>query len=114
VLELLKPLGVARTPRVAVAQVSEPRSRTAEILDVDVKTLERIGFDVKQMTPPELQELAMPALPPTTRTPARTGRTVGQELRLPSLATELRKLKLHRWEWELPEWGRGLRKLLGM
>jgi len=38
---------------------------------------------------------------------------VRQELRLPSLATELRKLRLYRWEWELPEWGRGLRKLLG-
>ena len=117
VQELLKPLlGVRATlgPRATVAQASEPRPRTAEAIDVDVKTLERIGFHVKQMTPPELQELTMPEPPPTTRTQARAGRTARQELRLPSLATELRKLKLHRWEWELPEWGRGLRKLLNL
>jgi hypothetical protein len=39
---------------------------------------------------------------------------VRQELRLPSLSSELRKLKLARWEWELPEWGKGLKKLLGL
>jgi hypothetical protein len=114
-VELLKPLATTTLGQVArIPQASEPRLRTAEILDVNVKTLERMGFDVKQMTPPELQELTMPALPPTTRTPARTGRTARQELRLPSLTTELRKLKLHRWEWELPEWGKGLRKLLNL
>ena len=114
VLELLKPLGVRATlgPRVAVAQASEPRSRASEILDVDVKTLERMGFDVKQVIPPELAEPGVPALPPTTRAPARTSRTVRQELRIPSLSSELRKLRLARWEWELPEWGKGLRKLL--
>ncbi|MCC5990785.1 MAG: hypothetical protein LM558_04705, partial [Thermosphaera sp.] len=109
-------LGVRATlgPRATVAQASEPRPRTAEAIGVDVKTLERIGFHVKQMTPPELQELTMPTLPPTTRTPARTSRTTRQELRLPGLTTELRKLKLARWEWELPEWGAGLRKLLNL
>jgi hypothetical protein len=114
-LELL-PLGVRATlgPRAAVARASEPRPKTAETIGVDVKTLERIGFDVKQMTPPELQELTMPTLPPAGRAPARTSRTVRQELRIPGLTTELRKLRLQRWEWELPEWGRGLRKLLGM
>lgn len=117
VQELLKPLlGVRATlgPRAAVAQASEPRPKTAEAIDVDVKTLERIGFHVKQMPPPKLQELTMPELPPTTRTQARAGRTVKQEPHLPSLGTELRKLRLQRWEWELPEWGRGLRKLLGL
>jgi hypothetical protein len=113
VLELLKPLR-ATWPRVAVAQASEPRSRASEILDVDVKTLERMGFDVKQVMPPELAEPGVPTLPPTTRAPARAGRAVRQELRPPSLATELRKLRLQRWEWELPEWGRGLTKLLGL
>jgi hypothetical protein len=112
-VELLKPLVATTLGQVAhIPQASEPRLRTAEILDVDVKTLERIGFDVKQMLPPELAEPGIPALPPAGRAPARTSRTVRQELRLPSLATELRKLKLHRWEWELPEWGKGLRKLL--
>jgi hypothetical protein len=112
-LELLKPLGVRATwPRVAVAQASEPRPKTAEAIDVDVKTLERIGFDVKQMLPPELAEPGVPALPPAGRTLARAGRLRPQELRIPSLANELRKLRLARWEWELPEWGKGLRKLL--
>jgi hypothetical protein len=114
VLELLKPLGVRATlgPRIAVAQASEPRSRASEILDVDVKTLERMGFDIKQVIPPELAEPGVPALPPAGRAPARTSRIVKQELRIPSLSSELRKLRLARWEWELPEWGKGLRKLL--
>jgi hypothetical protein len=114
-LELLKPPAVT-TYKVLPRLVSAPRFgvKTPEKLDLSARQLEALDLDVKQVTPPELQESGIPALPPAGRTPARTGRTVRQELRLPSLANELRKLRLTRWEWELPEWGRGLRKLLGM
>ncbi len=113
-LQLLKP-PVATTHRILPRLATAPHLavKTPEKLDLSAKQLEALDLNVKQMTPPELQELTMPELPPTTRTPARAGRTARQELRLPGLTTELRKLKLHRWEWELPEWGRGLRKMLG-
>jgi hypothetical protein len=88
--------------------------KTPERLDLAAKQLEALDLDVKQMTPPELQEPGIPALPPAGRTPARAGRTARQELRTPGLTTDLRKLKLQRWEWELPEWGKGLRKLLNL
>jgi hypothetical protein len=114
-VELLKPLattthrilpGLATAPQLAV--------KTPERLDLAAKQLEALDLDVKQMTPPELQEPGIPALPPAGRTPARAGRTARQELRTPGLTTDLRKLKLQRWEWELPEWGKGLRKLLNL
>jgi hypothetical protein len=112
-LELLKQLGVRATwPKAAVTQALELGLKTPGRLDLDVKTMEALELNVKQMLPPELAEPGIPALPPTTRAPARAGRTARQELRTPSLSSELRKLKLARWEWELPEWGKGLRKLL--
>ena len=113
-LEPLKPLGVRSTlPKATVAQVQELGLRAPGRLDLGARTLEALELDVKQVLPPELAEPGIPPLPPAGRAPARTGRAVRQELRTPSLATELRKLRLYRWEWELPEWGRGLRKLLG-
>ena len=95
------------------AQVPELGLRTPGKLDLGIKVLEALELDVKQMLPPELAEPVIPALPPTTRAPARAGRTARQELRLPSLSSGLMMLRLYRWEWGLPEWGKGLRKLLG-
>jgi hypothetical protein len=112
-LELLKPLATTThriLPRLATAP--QLAVKTPERLDLATRQLEALDLDVKQMTPPELQEPGIPALPPTTRIQARARRQNKQELRLPGLTTDLRKLKLQRWEWELPEWGKGLRKLL--
>jgi hypothetical protein len=112
-LELLKPPAVTAhkvLPKLATAP--QLAVKTPERLDLGVRTLEALELDVKQMMPPELAEPGVPALPPAGRTPARAGRTARQELRTPGLTTDLRKLKLQRWEWELPEWGKGLRKLL--
>jgi hypothetical protein len=112
-LELLKPLPSLRLLQpMRTTQAPELELRTPGRLDLDVKTMEALELNVKQMMPPELAEPGVPALPPAGRAPARTSRTVRQELRLPSLSSELRKLRLARWEWELPEWGKGLRKLL--
>jgi hypothetical protein len=112
-VELLKPL-TATTHKVLPRLATAPQLavKTPEKLSLGAKQLEALDLDVKQMTPPELAEPGIPALPPTRRAPARTNRIEREELRLPSLSNELRKMKLARWEWRLPEWGRGLRKLL--
>jgi len=116
-LGLLKSLGVRATwprvvPRATTAQELELGLKTPERLDLGIRTLEKLELDVKQVAPPELAEPGIPALPPTTRGQVRARRQDKQEYRIPSLTNELRKLRLYRWEWELPEWGRGLRKLL--
>jgi hypothetical protein len=112
-VELLKPLPSLRLLQpMRATQASELELRTPGRLDLDVKTVEALELNVKQILPPELAEPGVPALPPAGRTLARAGRLRPQELRLPSLSSELRKLRLARWEWELPEWGKGLRKLL--
>jgi hypothetical protein len=114
-LELLKPQTVTAhkvLPKLATAP--QLAAKTPERLDLATRQLEALDLDVKQMMPLELAEPGVPALPPAGRTPARAGRTARQELRTPGLTTDLRKLKLHRWEWELPEWGKGLRKLLNL
>jgi hypothetical protein len=114
-LELLKPPAVtAHRVLSRLATAPQLAVKTPERLDLATRQLEALDLDVKQMTPPELQEPGIPALPPTARIQARARRQDKQELRLPGLTTDLRKLKLYRWEWELPEWGKGLRKLLNL
>ena len=111
---LRQPIVHAVEPKVVGARALWPGLRTPEMLDLGVRTLEALELGVKQVAPPELAEPGIPALPPTTRIQARARRQDKQEHRIPGLTTDLRKLKLYRWEWELPEWGRGLRKLLGL